>query len=185
MVKDALREGKSAMDKALQALRRDIARIRTGRASITLLDDIRVDYYGTPTPLSQVANLSVPEPRLIVIQPWEKKLISDIERAIFKSDLGLNPSSDGQIIRLPIPALTEERRKEMAKQVRRIGEEAKISIRGARRDLNETLKLLEKDKEINLDEMKQGEKDVQQLTDEYVAKVDGIVKDKEQELMEI
>jgi ribosome recycling factor len=185
MVKDVLAEGKDAMDKAIKALRRDIARVRTGRASITLLDDIRIDYYGTPTPLSQVANLSVPEPRLITIQPWEKKLISDIERAIFKSDLGLNPSSDGQVIRLQIPALTEERRKEMAKQVRRIGEEAKVSIRGARRDANETLKLLEKDKEINLDALKQGEKDVQQLTDEYVTKVDAIVKDKEQELLEI
>ena len=185
MVKDILDEGRSAMEKAIKALRRDMARVRTGRASISLLDDIRIDYYGTPTPLSQVANLSVPEPRLITIQPWEKNLISDIERAIYKSDLGLNPSSDGILIRLPIPALTEERRREMAKQVRRMGEDAKISARSARRDANETLKLLEKDKEITADELKQGEKDVQQLTDDYVSKIDTIVKEKEQELMEL
>ncbi len=185
MVKDILDEGRTSMEKAIKALRRDMARVRTGRASTSLLDDVKIDYYGTPTPLSQVANLSVPEPRLITIQPWEKNLISDIERAIYKSDLGLNPSSDGVLIRLPIPALTEERRKEMAKQVRRMGEEAKISIRSARRDANETLKLLEKDKEITADDLKQGEKDVQQLTDDYVAKVDSIVKEKEQELMEL
>ena len=185
MVKDILDEGRISMDKAIKALRRDMARVRTGRASVSLLDDVKIDYYGTPTPLSQVANLSVPEPRMITIQPWEKNLISDIERAIYKSDLGLNPSSDGILIRLPIPALTEERRKEMAKQVRRMGEEAKISTRSARRDANETLKLLEKDKEITADDLKQGEKDVQQLTDDYVSKIDAIVKEKEQELMEL
>ena len=185
MDKDILDECRTSMEKAIKALRRDMARVRTGRASISLLDDIRIDYYGTPTPLSQVANLSVPEPRLITIQPWEKNLISDIERAIYKSDLGLNPSSDGILIRLPIPALTEERRREMAKQVRRMGEDAKISARSARRDANETLKLLEKDKEITADELKQGEKDVQQLTDDYVSKIDTIVKEKEQELMEL
>ncbi len=185
MLKEILNEGRVAMDKAIKALRRDMARVRTGRASISLLDDVMVDYYGTPSPLSQVASLSVPEPRLITIQPWEKNLISDIERAIFKADLGLNPSSDGQIIRLPIPALTEERRKEMAKQVRKMGEDARISIRSARREANETLKLLEKDKEITADDLKQGEKEVQQLTDDYVAKIDVAVKEKEQELMEV
>jgi ribosome recycling factor len=185
MLKDILSEGKAAMDKAIKALRRDMARVRTGRASVSLLDEIKVDYYGTPSPLSQVASLSVPEPRMIVIQPWEKKLIGEIERAIFKSDLGLTPSSDGTIIRLPIPALTEERRKEMAKQVRRMGEDAKVSIRSARRDANEQLKMLEKDKEISTDELKHGEKDVQQLTDDFVAKVDAVVKEKEQELLEV
>ena len=185
MVKDILDEGRTGMEKAIKALRRDMARVRTGRASISLLDDVKIDYYGTPTPLSQVANLSVPESRLITIQPWEKNLISDIERAIYKSDLGLNPSSDGVLIRLPIPALTEERRKEMAKQVRRMGEEAKISTRSSRREANETLKLLEKDKEISADDLKHGEKDVQQLTDDYVSKIDAIVKEKEQELMEL
>ncbi len=185
MVKDVLAEAKTSMEKAIKALRRDMARVRTGRASVSMLDDIKINYYGTPTPLSQMANLSVPEPRLITIQPWEKNLISDIERAIYKSDLGLNPSSDGILIRLPIPALTEDRRKEMAKQVRRMGEDAKVSTRSGRRDANETLKLLEKDKEISADELKQGEKDVQQLTDDYVSKIDAIVKEKEQELMEL
>lgn len=185
MLKEILSEGKSAMDKAIKALRRDMSRVRTGRASVSLLDEIKVDYYGTPSPLSQLASLSVPEPRMIVIQPWEKKLIGEIERAIFKSDLGLTPSSDGTIIRLPIPALTEERRKEMAKQVRRMGEDARISIRSARRDANEQLKMLEKDKEISTDELKHGEKEVQQLTDDFVATVDAVVKEKETELLEI
>lgn len=185
MLKDIFSESKAAMDKAIKALRRDMSRVRTGRASVSLLDEIKVDYYGTPSPLSQVASLSVPEPRMIVIQPWEKKLIGEIERAIFKSDLGLTPSSDGTIIRLPIPALTEERRKDMAKQVRRMGEDAKVSIRSARRDANEQLKMLEKDKEISTDELKHGEKDVQQLTDDFVAKVDAVVKEKEQELLEV
>ena len=185
MLKAILTEGTSAMDKAIKALRRDMSRVRTGRASVSLLDEIEVDYYGTPSPLSQVASLSVPEPRMIVIQPWEKKLIGEIERAIFKSDLGLTPSSDGTIIRLPIPALTEERRKEMAKQVRRMGEDAKVSIRSARRDANEQLKSLEKDKEISTDELKHGEKEVQQLTDDFVATVDAVVKEKEQELLEV
>lgn len=185
MIKDILNQGQTAMEKSIKALRRDMARVRTGRASTSLLDDIMIDYYGTPTSLSQVASLSVPEPRLITIQPWEKNLIADIERAIYKSDLGLNPSSDGQIIRLPIPALTEERRKEMAKQVRKMGEDARISIRSARREANETLKLLEKDKDITADDLKQGEKEVQQLTDDFVSKVDTVVKDKEQELMEV
>lgn len=185
MLKDVLKEGKDAMEKALKALRRDMARVRTGRASISLLDDVKVDYYGNPSPLNQVASLSVPEPRLITIQPWEKNLIPEIEKAIMKSDLGLNPSSDGQLIRLPIPALTEERRKEMAKLVRRMGEDAKVSIRNARRDGNDTLKMLEKEKEISADDLKNGEKDVQQLTDDYVAKVDEVVKNKEQELMEV
>ena len=185
MIKDVLKDGRDAMEKAIKALRRDMARVRTGRASISLLDDIKVDYYGNPSPLNQVASLSVPEPRLITIQPWEKNLIPEIEKAILKSDLGLNPSSDGQLIRLPIPALTEERRKEMAKQVRRMGEDAKVSIRSARREANDTLKLFEKEKEISADDLKSGEKEVQQLTDDYVAKVDAVVKEKEQELMEI
>lgn len=185
MLKDILNQGQTGMEKAIKALRRDMARVRTGRASTSLLDDIMIDYYGTPTSLSQVASLSVPEPRLITIQPWEKNLIADIERAIYKSDLGLNPSSDGQMIRLPIPALTEERRKEMAKQVRKMGEDARISIRSARREANETLKLLEKDKDITADDLKQGEKEVQQLTDDFVSKVDTVVKDKEQELMDV
>jgi len=185
MFDDVLKEARSSMEKAIKALKREISKVRTGRASVALLDEVRVDYYGTPTPLSQVATLSVPEPRMITVQPWEKNLIPEIEKAIHKSDLGLNPSSDGQLIRLPIPALTEERRKEMAKLVKRMGEDAKVSIRTARRDANETLKMLEKEKEITEDDLKSGEKDVQKTTDEYVQNVDEVVKTKEQELMEI
>jgi len=185
MLNDVMREARTGMDKAIKALKRDMAKVRTGRASISLLDDVRVDYYGTPTPLAQVATLSVPEPRMITVQPWEKNLIPEIEKAIFKADLGLNPSSDGQLIRLPIPALTEERRKEMAKLLRKMGEDAKISIRTARRDANETLKMLEKEKEITTDDQKSAEKDVQKVTDEFVQNVDEVVKTKEQEIMEI
>ena len=185
MLDDVQREASANMDKAIKALRRDMSRVRTGRASVSLLDDVRVDYYGTPTPLNQVATLAVPEPRLITVQPWEKNLIPEIERAIFKADLGLNPSSDGQLIRLPIPALTEERRKEMVKLVRRMGEDAKVSIRSARRDANDTLKMLEKEKEITTDEQKAGEKDIQKLTDDFVTNVDEVIKTKEQELMEL
>ena len=158
---------------------------RTGRASVSLLDDVRVDYYGTPTPLNQVGTVAVPEPRLITIQPWEKNLIPEIEKAILKSDLGLNPSSDGQIVRIAIPALTEERRKEMAKLAKSIGENAKISVRNTRRDANDLLKQMEKDKEISEDELKRGEKDVQELTDEFVNKIDEVVAAKEKEIMEI
>ncbi|HKJ04813.1 MAG TPA: ribosome recycling factor [Geopsychrobacteraceae bacterium] len=185
MFNDVLAEARASMEKAIKALKREISKVRTGRASVALLDDVRVDYYGTPTPLNQVATLSVPEPRLITVQPWEKNLIPEIEKAIYKADLGLNPSSDGLLIRLPIPALTEDRRKEMAKLVRRMGEDAKVSIRTARRDANETLKMFEKEKEITEDELKSGEKDVQKTTDEYVQTVDEVVKTKEQELLEI
>ncbi|PLX85648.1 MAG: ribosome recycling factor [Desulfuromonas sp.] len=185
MLDEVQNDARVSMDKAIKSLKREISKVRTGRASVSLLDDVRVDYYGTPTPLNQVATVSVPEPRLITIQPWEKNLIPDIEKAIFKADLGLNPSSDGQLVRLPIPALTEERRKEMAKQVKRMGEDAKVSIRTARRDANDTLKLLEKEKEITEDDQKAKEKDIQKLTDEFVQTVDAVVKTKEQELMEI
>jgi len=150
-----------------------------------LLDDIRVDYYGTPTQLNQVGTLAVPEPRLITIQPWEKNLIPDIEKAIFKADLGLNPTSDGQLIRLAFPPLTEERRKEMVKQVKRMGEDAKIGVRNARRDANDTLKKMEKDKDLSEDDLKRGEKEVQELTDQYVKKIDSVIEGKEKELMEI
>ncbi len=185
MIKEVLSETRDAMDKAVKALKKDMAKVRTGRASVSLLDDVRVEYYGVPTPLSQVASLSAPEPRLITVQPWEKNLIPDIEKAIFKADLGLTPSSDGQLIRLPVPALTEDRRREMAKIVKRMGEESKISIRNARRDANETLKMLEKEKEITEDDLKRSEKDVQQVTDEFVNLIDSVVQNKEQEIMEI
>ncbi len=175
----------SAMDKAIEALKRDLGRVRTGRASLSLLDEVRVDYYGTPTPLSQIGTLAIPEPRLITITPWEKNLIPDIERAIFKAGLGLNPSSDGQLIRIAIPALTEERRKEMVKVIKRMGEDSKVAVRGGRREANDTLKSLLKDKDITEDEQKRTEKDVQDLTDRYVKKVDEVLEVKEQEVMEI
>jgi ribosome recycling factor len=176
---------KAGMDKAIDSLRRDLSRVRTGRASLAILDDIRVDYYGTPTPLNQVGSLAVPEPRLITIQTWEKKLIPEIERAIQKADLGINPTNDGIVIRLAFPALTEERRKEMVKQVRKMGEEGKIAVRNARRDANEALKKLLKDKAVSEDDEKRGEKEIQDLTDDYVARIDKVIADKEKELMEI
>jgi ribosome recycling factor len=185
MIADVKSRAKAGMDKAIDALRHDLSKVRTGRASVSILDDVRVDYYGTPTPLNQVATLTVPEPRLITIQPWEKKLTPEIERAIHKSGLGLNPSSDGILIRLAFPALTEERRKEMVKLVRKMAEEGKIAVRNARRDANETLKKLLKDKAISEDDEKRGEKEIQELTDEYVAKIDKVIADKEKELLEL
>jgi ribosome recycling factor len=185
MIADLKSRTKGGMDKAVDALRRDLSRVRTGRASVSILDDVRIDYYGTPTPLNQVGTLAVPEPRLITIQPWEKKLIPEIERAIHKADLGINPTSDGIVIRLVFPALTEERRKEMVKQVKKMGEEGKIAVRNARRDANESLKKLLKDKEISEDDEKRGEKEIQELTDDYVARIDKVIADKEKELLEI
>jgi len=185
MISDLKNRTRGGMDKAVEALRRDLSKVRTGRASVAILDDVRVDYYGTPTPLNQVGSLTVPEPRLITIQPWEKKLIPEIERAIQKSDLGINPTSDGITIRLAFPPLTEERRKDMVKQVKKMGEEGKIAVRNARRDANEALKKLLKDKAVSEDDEKRGEKEIQELTDDYVARIDKIVADKEKELMEI
>lgn len=185
MISDLKNRTRAGMDKAVEALRRDLSKVRTGRASVAILDDVRVDYYGTPTPLNQVGSLTVPEPRLITIQPWEKKLIPEIERAIQKSDLGINPTSDGITIRLAFPPLTEERRKEMVKQVKKMGEEGKIAVRNARRDANEALKKLLKDKAVSEDDEKRGEKEIQELTDDYVARIDKIVADKEKELLEI
>jgi len=185
MIDEVKSEASAGMDKSIEALKRDLGKVRTGRASLSLLDDVRVDYYGTPTLLNQVGSLAVPEPRMITIQPWEKNLIPEIEKAILKADLGLNPSSDGQLIRLAFPPLTEERRKEMVKQVKRMGEEAKIGVRNVRRDANDTLKKMEKDKDLSEDEQKKGVKEIQDLTDHYVKKIDEIVESKEAELMEI
>jgi ribosome recycling factor len=185
MVKEVLSEARAAMDKAVKALKKDMTKVRTGRASVSLLDDVRIDYYGVSTPLSQVATLAVPEARLMTVQPWEKNLIPAIEKALFKADLGMTPSSDGVLIRLPIPALTEDRRREMVKIIKRMSEDAKISVRNARRDANETLKMLEKEKEITEDDLKRSEKEVQQITDEFITAIDTIVQNKEQEVMEV
>ena len=185
MFGDIVSKCKSGMEKTIESLKKDFGKDRTGRASTTLLDDVSVDYYGTPTPLNQVGTMAVPEARLITIQPWEKKLIPDIEKAILKADLGLNPDSDGQIIRLVIPPLTEERRKEMGKLVKRMGEDAKIALRNVRREGNERLKKMEKNKELSQDDLKKGEKEIQDVTDTFVKKVDDLVAAKEKEIMEI
>ncbi|MBW2688437.1 MAG: ribosome recycling factor [Deltaproteobacteria bacterium] len=185
MIADVKTIAKAGMTKALESFKRDLGKVRTGRASLILLDDIRVDYYGTPTPLNQVAALAVPEPRLITIQPWEKTLVGEIEKAILKADLGLNPTSDGQLIRLVFPPLTEERRKEMVKQVKRMGEDARVVVRNARREANDALKKLEKGKEITEDDLKRGEKEIQDVTDDFVARVDQVIVEKEKDLMEV
>jgi ribosome recycling factor len=173
------------MDKSMEILQKELASVRTGRASLSLLDHIRVDYYGTPTPLNQVANLAVPEPNLITVQPWETPMLEKIDKAIRSSDLDLNPSNDGKILRLPIPSLTEERRKSLVKQVGKIAEESRTAIRQVRRDVNDRLKKLLKDKEISEDDEKRALKEVQDLTDAHIKKVDDAVKRKEQELMTV
>lgn len=185
MVDEVLDECKGGMQKAVDALKRELGRVRTGRASLALLDGIKIDYFGTQTPLNQVASLAIPESRMITIQPWDSSVIPTIEKAINKSDLGINPTNDGKQIRLAIPRPTEERRRELVKVVKKIGETAKISLRSNRRDAIEMLKSLEKDKDITEDENKKGQSEVQKLTDDFVKKVDKIVTEKEQEVMSI
>jgi len=175
----------SKMDKAIEVLKRELASVRTGRASLALLDGIQVPYYGTPTPLNQVAALAVPDPRTITIQPWESNIIPDVEKALLKSDLGITPSNDGKIIRLAIPMLSEERRKEMVKLAHKKGEDAKIAIRNVRREGNEELKKKEKEKELREDELKRALEEIQKVTDEHVKQVDAIVARKEEEIMEV
>jgi len=178
-------ELKEGMEKAIGALEKSFSKVRTGRASLSLLDGIRVEYYGTLTPLNQVASLSTPESRLIVISPWDSSVLGAIEKAIQKSDLGLMPSNDGKLIRLAIPVLTEERRKELVKVVRKMAEECKVKQRNARRDANEQLKALKKDNEISEDELYNLQAEVQQATDRYIEKTDTILLAKEKEIMEI
>ena len=172
-------------DKTVEAIRNELAHIRTGRATTQLLDGIRVDYYGSQVPLQQVATVNVPEPRLITVQPWEKNLVAEITKAIQKSELGLNPASDGNIIRLPIPPLTEERRRDLVKLVKKIGEEGKVSMRNHRRDANDALKKREKAKEITEDQLRKGTERVQELTDEYIRKIDELIEKKDAEVMEV
>ena len=173
------------MEGALEHLKRDLAGLRTGRASVALLDNVRVDYYGTMTPLRQVANLSTPEARLITIQPWEPQLIKEVEKALSISGLGITPSNDGKIIRVPLPPLTEERRKEISKICKKHGEDTKVHIRGFRRDANEELKKLQKDAKLTEDELRKSEAEIQKLTDQYVQKIDDAIKKKEQEILEV
>jgi len=185
MIKSLHRDTEKKMEHTINALSHDFGTIRTGRASITLLDSIRVEYYNSITPLNQLATISVPDPRLLVIQPWDPSSLGNIEKAILKSDLGLTPTNDGKVIRLAIPMLTEERRKQLVRMVRNIAEESRISIRNTRRESNEELKKMEKNKEITEDEYHNALKDIQNLTDEYIAKVDEVLQMKEKEIMEV
>jgi len=176
---------KEDLEKTISGLSKSFSRVRTGRASISLLDGIKVDYYGTPTPISQAANVSVPESRLILIVPWDVSIIGAIEKAIQKSDLGLTPSNDGKVVRLSIPQLTEERRKEIAKTVKKMAEEGKIKLRNSRRDANEELKALKKNNKISEDELFVAQEEVQKMTDQFIEKTDKILLVKEKEIMEI
>jgi ribosome recycling factor len=183
--KDVQASLKTRMDKALSDLQHEMASIRTGRASLAILDHLRVDYYGSPTPINQVANLHVPEPSLITIQPWDVSQIGVVEKAIRASDLGLNPSNDGRVIRLPIPPLTEERRKELVKRLNHSAEDHRVAIRNIRRDGNESVKKLTKDKKITEDDEKRALDEIQKLTSSFMEKVDQAVKVKEKEIMEV
>ncbi|MCJ1907242.1 ribosome recycling factor [Planococcus ruber] len=185
MPKIVLNDTKTKMENAIQAFSRELSSIRAGRANPSILNKLTVDYYGAPTPINQVAGISVPEARLIVIQPYDKTVMGDIEKAIMKSDLGLSPSNDGTVIRLAIPALTEERRKDLVKQVKKEAEDAKVGIRNIRRDANDDLKKLEKKSEITEDDLRSYSDDVQKLTDSYIAKIDEVAKDKEKEILEV
>ncbi|MBW1956461.1 MAG: ribosome recycling factor [Deltaproteobacteria bacterium] len=184
MLDEIFEETKERMGKTQAALKSELMRIRTGRASLSLLDGIRVDYYGTKTPLNQMATLSVPENRLIVIQPWDASVIKEIEKAILKSDLGLTPSSDGRLIRIAIPPLTEERRKELVKTVSKMCEEYKVAIRNIRRDANELVKSLKKDGDISEDDAFRAQGEIQKITDEQIEQVDVVYKEKEKEILE-
>ena len=176
---------KDNMEKTIDSLKKDLAGIRTGRASLSIFEGINVDYYGTPTPIDHVATLAVPESKLITIQPWEPKMIFEIEKAIQKSDLGLNPSNDGKLIRVAIPQLTEERRKEIVKQVHKRGEEAKIALRSIRHNCNSEVKKLEKEEHVSEDETKRSVNDIQKTTDSFTDKVDEVISRKEVEVMEV
>jgi ribosome recycling factor len=185
MMNEVLDEVKKDMSKTVSVMKQALQKVRTGRASIGIFDGIMVDYYGTPTPLKQLATLAVPEPRLITIQPWDKGAISGIEKAILKSELGLTPANDGKIIRVPIPPLNEERRRDLVKMVKKMAEEYRVEIRNHRRDANAMLKDLEKDKEISQDELKLAQDRVQVLTDDHTKQVDVLLAEKEKEIMEI
>ncbi len=182
---EALDGAKAKMEKSIAALKKELSHIRAGRANPQLLDGIMVDYYGTPTPISQMGNISAPEPRMIVVSVWDVKMLSEVEKAIMKSDLGINPSNDGKVIRLVIPELTQERRADLAKTVKKKGEEAKVAVRVLRRDANEAFKKSQKASEITEDDYKDLEEEVQKLTDDYMKVIDSVVKDKEKEIMEV
>jgi ribosome recycling factor len=185
MLNDVLKDLQVSLDKGIEAFKRDLTKVRTGRANLGILDGVRVDYYGTPTPLNQVASMNVADPRLITVKPWERSLIPEIEKAIRAAQLGLNPNSDGEMVRLPMPALTQERRQELVKLVKKMAEEGKVALRAARRDSNEMLKELLKDGNITEDDERNGLKKVQETTDKAVTKIDEILAKKESEILEV
>lgn len=185
MINDITADAEEGMKKAVDSFKRDLQKIRTGRANTSMLDGIKVDYYGTPTPVNQVATVQVVDARLITVKPWEKNMIAAIEKAIRASDLGINPVADSELVRLPIPPLTQERRKELARAVGKQTEEARVAVRSARRDAMDMIKDAEKEKQLTEDERKQAEKKVQELTDKYVAQIEEIAKAKEKEIMEL
>jgi ribosome recycling factor len=185
MINDLLKDLEGHLAKGIDSMKKELGKVRTGRANASILDGLKVDYYGTPTPINQVAAINVPDARLITVKPWEKSLIPEIEKTIRAAQLGLNPQSDGELVRLPMPALTEERRKELVKVVRKMGEDAKVALRSARRDANEMAKELQKEKQISEDDEKQALKRIQESTDRYVALVDDVLKKKEAEIMEV
>lgn len=185
MIADVITDAKTRMAKAIEATRHEFSSLRTGRASPALLEQIRVDYYGTPTPINQLATITVPEPRLLVVQPWDRKMVKDIERGILKSELGLVPSSDGTHVRVPIPSLTEERRKELVKIAHRHAEEGRVAIRNVRREAKEMIEKLEEDGDISEDDAKRGLDELQKLTDKYIADVEALLASKDKEIMEV
>ena len=185
MLAETIEDARKEMDKTVEAFRHELARVRTGRASTALVENLQVNYYGAKTPLRQLAGLSAPEPRLIVITPYDKGAMHEIEKAIQASDLGLMPMNDGKLIRIPIPELTEERRKDLVKHVRKIGEEFRVGVRNHRRDANDMLKELHKEKQATEDEMRSGEAKVQQYTTEFIEKIDKVLTAKEAEIMEV
>ncbi|OEH85847.1 ribosome recycling factor [Desulfuribacillus stibiiarsenatis] len=180
-----IKETDERMGKVLLSLKKDFTTIRAGRANPSLLDKVVVEYYGSPTPINQVANISAPEARLLTIQPWDRSMISEIERAIQKSDLGLSPNNDGNIIRIPLPILTEERRQDLVKQAKKIAEASRVSVRNVRRDANEDVKKMEKNSEISEDESRKLQDDIQKLTDKNIKAIDEILQEKEQEIMAV
>jgi ribosome recycling factor len=185
MIEDVLKELRQGIDKTIEALRRDLGKVRTGRASAVMLDGIRVDYYGVPTPLNQMANISVPEPRLMIVKPWEKGQVRAVDKAIREADLGLNPQVDADIIRIPIPPLTEERRREMVKLTKKYGEECKVAVRKHRRDAMEMLDTLDKDGDVSSDEADRAKKKVEEVMTETVKHIDGIIAGKEKDIVEV
>jgi ribosome recycling factor len=185
MLNEITNEAEHKMKKAIQVIKEELSHIRTGRASSALVENIKVEYYGVPTSLKEIANISIPEADLIVIQPWDKNCVNDVEKAIWKEDLGLTPNNDGTVIRLSIPPMTEERRKEIAKIVKKETESSKVAIRNVRREINDKIKKMEKDSEISEDESKELFKEIQELTDNYIKKIDDIYKSKESEIMKV